>query len=203
MDFASLAAYNPSAQQPRPVVTFELRPIEDRSIPSTDGVSQMKDVAYAIVRAPGSKDALEKLAVDWLNQLKIYAKDGRVPPQWPSEYAEAFRLWSAGEEIPLNGTGIKSWPPLTPAQRKNILAAGILTVEDLANANDEIRTRIGMGAHGLQQLAQKWLAESKDTGVLARGLEAARVELEAAKELIKAQAAALAELRALVEKQKK
>ena len=203
MDFSALASYNPGAQQPRPVVSFELRPVEDRSTTSPDGVSQMKDVAYAIVRAPGSKDALEKLAVDWLAQLKIYAKEGRVPPQWPNEYAEAFRLWSAGEEVPVNGTGIKSWPPLTPAQRKNILATGILTVEDLSNANDEIRTRIGMGAHGLQQLAQKWLAESKDTGVLAKSLEVALVKLESMKELVKTQTEALAELRALVEKQKK
>lgn len=185
-------------QQPRPVVIFEMRAVEDRSKPATDGVTQMVDKAFAIVRAPGSKDSLEKLAIDWLDQLDIYAKSDRIPRNWPSEYREAFRLWSAGEEMPVVGTAIKSWPPLTPAQRKNILQAGILTVEDLALANDEIRTRVGMGSYDLQRMAQKWLAEAKDQGATAKALEETRIELESARRLIKEQTAALAEMKALL-----
>lgn len=184
MDLTAAAAYNPNQAPQRPYVQFELRATEDRTQPATDGVSQMVDVAWAIVRAPGSKDSLEKTAVDWLNQLKVYAKDGRVPPSWPSEYAEAFRLWQAGEEIPVVGTAIKTWPPLTPAQRKNVLAAGILTVEDLATSNDETKAKIGMNANGLQQMAAKWIAESKNAGATAKELDAALIRTKSLEETV-------------------
>jgi hypothetical protein len=195
MDFSALAAYNPNSEIQRPYVKFELRSTEDRTQTSPDGTCQMIDVAWVIVRAPGSKDSLEKTAVDWLNQLKSYAKDGRVPPSWHGEYAHAFALWQKGEEIPVNGTPIKTWPPLTPSQRKNILSAGILTIEDLALANDEVRGQIGMGGHGLVQMAQKWLKESKESGATAKALAAALVSVESLEQTVKNQAEQLEELR--------
>lgn len=170
--------YNPNKEQQRPYVQFELRATEDRTKESPDGVCQLVDVAWAIVRAPGSKDSVEKRAEDWLGQLRAYAKDGRIPPNWPREYAEAFELWKKGEEMPLHGTAIKTWPPLTPAARKAILAVGILTVEDLALSNDEVKSKIGMNANSLQQMAAKWLEESKEGGKTARELADAQIELK-------------------------
>jgi hypothetical protein len=194
MDFQSAAAYNPNKEQTRPYVKFELRPTEDRTQTSPDGTCQMVDVAWAIVRAPGAKDSLEKKADDWLAQLSAYAKDGRVPPSWPSEYREAFALWRKGEEMPLNGTPIKTWPPLSPSQRANVLAAGLLTVEDLAQANDESRGKIGMGGHAIQQMAQNWLRESKDAGATAKALAAAQVLNEELRSTVANQSEQIAQL---------
>lgn len=194
MDLQALAAYNPNKEQPRPYVRFEFRPMEDRTKASSDGVTQLVDVAFAIVRAPGAKDSLEKKADDWLKQLETYAKDGRIPPSWPHEYRQAFEAWKAGEEMPVTGTPIRSWPPLTPAQRQNVLNAEIYTVEDLASANDENRSRIGMGAHGLQAIAVKWLAEAKDAGSMAKELAAMRIKLEELTTTVTEQAATITAL---------
>lgn len=188
MDFSALSAYNPNQEPQRPSVNFEMRAVEDRNLEATDGTTQMKDVAWAIVRAPGAKDTVEKLASEWLAQLKVYAKDGRMPPSWPSDYANAFELWKKGEEIPMHGTPIKTWPPLSPAQRKNVLAAGILTIEDLAVANDETRGKIGMGGHSVVQMAQKWLEESRSLGSTSKALSAAQIELASLKETVREQA---------------
>ena len=185
MDMQALAAYNPNKEQPRPYVRFEFRPMEDRTKASSDGVTQLVDVAFAIVRAPGAKDSLEKKADDWLKQLETYAKDGRIPPSWPHEYRQAFEAWKAGEEMPVTGTPIRSWPPLTPAQRQNVLNAEIYTVEDLASANDENRSRIGMGAHGLQ---------AKDAGSMAKELAAMRIKLEELTTTVTEQAATITAL---------
>jgi hypothetical protein len=192
MDFSQAAAYNPEQKQPRPYVQFEMRSVEVRD---AAGVVTLIDKAWAIVRAPGSKDALEKLATEWLDQLRAYARDGRVPQNWPDEYRNVYELWLKGEEIPVVGTAIKTWPPLSPSQRKNILTAGVLTVEDLAVANDQIRAAIGMGANLLQQMAQTWLAESKDKGVTSQQLAAVSQQLAEAQALIKEQAEALAEFK--------
>ena len=194
MDFSQAASYQPNKPQPRPYVMFITRAIEDRTVPATDGVTQMRDVHIAVVKAPGAKDVLEKVAEDWLQQLEAYAKDGRIPPEWPSEYRHAYKLWKAGEEVPVLGTAIKTWPPLTPAQRLNIISAGVLTVEDLAAANDEIKARIGMGANNIVRMAVKWLEESVDKGATAKALNDAMVQIDEMKTLIQAQGEALARL---------
>ena len=195
MDFSAAVAYNPDKAPARPYVQFELRAMEDRSVTAADGVTHTKDVAWATVRAPGSMDSVEKVAEEWLDGLTQHAKNGRIPISWPGEYREAFRLWKAGEEVPPIGTAIKTWPPLSPAQRKNVLAAGVLTVEDLAAANDESKTRIGMGALTLVHMAKAWLADAS-RGATSQALEAALVKLASLEELVQEQKQALEEARA-------
>lgn len=194
MNFADLVQQSGVPQ--RPFVQFEMRAMEDRAQVSPDGVTHMIDVAWAIVRAPGSKDSLEKTARDWLAQLKIYGRDGRVPASWHSEYSEAFALWEKGEELPIHGTPIKTWSPLSPAQRKNIIAIGILTIEDLAAANEETRARLGMGGVALQKMAQTWLAEAKDVGATAKKLQEATQLISEMKETLANQAEQLKQLTA-------
>lgn len=183
--------YNPQADIPRPYVQFELRPTEDRTQPAQGGTYPLIDKPWAVVRAAGSKDSLEKPAEEWLSQLREYAKNDRIPRQWPAEYQNAFELWKKGEEIPVIGTPIKNWPPLTPAQRKNILNADIFTVEDLARANEQMLANIGMQAHMLKNMAEAWVKDNAKPGETARVLQETMVELQAAQALIKEQAAAL------------
>lgn len=178
----------------RPYVKFEFRATEDRTIPSKSGSYPLIDKAWAIVRAPGSKDSLEKLVEEWLVQLSQYAKDDRIPRNWPAEYTDAYEKWKKGEEVPVHGTSLKNWPPLTPAQLRNVLNAGISTVEDLALANDQVLANIGMNAHMLKQMAASWVADNKAPGESARLLQEALVRLEAANNLIKEQSEALARL---------
>lgn len=196
MDFAAAAAYNPDKQPQRPYVQFEFRPMENRAAKLADGQERFTDVAWAIVRAPGSKDSVEKVAEDWLTQLDAYARDQRIPPQWPSEYRNAFELWKRGEEVPVTGTAIKTWSAPTPAQRKSILAAGVLTVEDLAVANEQILGALGMNAHMLKRMAQSWLEEAKNKGATAAQLADAMLKLESQAETIKNQANAIQSMQA-------
>lgn len=182
------AAQNNQREEARPFVQFEMRAQEDRSVVSPDGVTHTIDVPWAIVRAPGSRDSLEKPAREWLEQLKQYAHNDRIPRSWPRDYSEAFELWLKGEEPPTFGTAIKSWPPLSPAQRKNLIAQGVLTVEALSKANEEIVARLGMGGRNLVALATTWLAESASKGTLAQSLEAAQVRIKELETLVANQA---------------
>ena len=75
-----------------------------------------------------------------------------------------YERWKNGQEMPLNGTPIKTWSAISPAQIKNLIAIGILTVEDLANVNGEGLTRIGMGGQNLKKMATNWLETAADHG---------------------------------------
>lgn len=154
--------------QPRPYLRLELRPTD---VVGRDGKTTCQDVLWALVMSPGSKDVLERPASEWLDSLDRHAKGGRIPHTWPKEYRAACAEWLKTQELPVFGTPIKTWPPLSPSQRTSILRANIHTVEDLAGAPDDVKARIGMGCEGLVTMAKKWLETSGEVSAMARQIE--------------------------------
>src|SRR4051812_29413973 len=110
-------------------VRFERRAIEDRAAGQREGKDSSKDVDYALVTPPYSKDCFEAVAPEWLAQMERDARAGRLPQEWYERYVTQYERWKKGEEMPLNGTPIKGWPVISPAQMKNLIALNILTVE--------------------------------------------------------------------------
>jgi len=163
---------NPSLM-PRPYVRFDTRETEYRD---EKGEVNYKDVIWVQVTPPGSKDVLEKPADEWIEGLRANAKANRVPHTWPEEYGAALARFRSGEELPTTGTPIKTWAALSKSQVKAVINANILTIEDLAVANDEAKTRIGMGGVALVQMAQKWLEERKGPGAMLQQLQALQVK---------------------------
>lgn len=191
----SAPEYNPTAPMPRPYFEFSQRAMEDRNASVEAGHMLYKEIDFVTLRAPGNKDSTEKAVSDWLEDLKHKAKQGMIPVEWPSQYAEAYRQWKAGNEIPLNGTPIKTWPVATPGQVKNLLAINILTVEDLAQANENTISRLGLGGVALRDLAKNYLKAGTEKGKQAQemtALQVANKELLAKVEQLTAQVAELA-----------
>lgn len=159
--------HNPELQ-PRPYLRLEFRPTDKVN---RDGVAVVEDVLWALVMSPGSKDVLERPASEWLDSLERHAKGGRIPARWPQEYRAACEEWVKTQQLPVFGTPIKTWPPLTAAQRVTLARANIHTVEDLAGAPEDVRARIGIGSEGLVNMAKKWLASSGQVSEMARQVE--------------------------------
>lgn len=145
-------------------VTFEYRTEEDRTASIEAGHYVGKEIAYAIITPQGTKDRIERVAVDWLDYIKQQVKEGRFPLEWSQAYQSIYKEWLEGRELPLDGTPIVTWPALNQSQVKLILDANIRTVEDLANANDAGLNSIGMGGRALQQKAKAWLATAETGG---------------------------------------
>lgn len=162
-------------------VRFERRAIEDRAASLKEGRAVMKDIDYALITPIGSKDIVVRVVADWFLLLDQYVREERIRPDWVRQYKEAYEAWKHGQEPSPVGTPIKGWQVLSPAQQANIISANILTVEDLAQATDEARRRIGMGAQELVDKAIAWLKAAKSIGVPAQeiaGLQAKIRQLE-------------------------
>jgi hypothetical protein len=157
-------------------VRFERRAVEDKNASISKGHFVAKDVDFALVTPPYSRDVYEERADSWLSKQRQQAGKGRIPAAWYERYQETYDRWKRGEEMPLNGTPIKSWPVISPAQAKNLTSINILTVEDLASVNDEGLRRIGMGAVALRDKAKAWLAQANDKGPLTMENAALRTE---------------------------
>lgn len=147
-------------------VQFERRAVEDKIESLKQGKSVSKDVDFVKVTPPYSKDCYEQKVDLWLQNVETNVKNGRTPEAWMQYWKRAYQAFCEGQAMPLEGTPIRDWSSISPAQIKNLIALNILTVEDLANANDQGLKRIGMGAVELRNKARNWLQATKDHGPL-------------------------------------
>lgn len=178
-----------------PYVVFEQRDIEDRAASEAAGHYVGKAVHFAVVTRPGSRDTFEQDADTWLRNLREKARQKQVPPQWYDAFKASYDAYLSGEEGPVNGIPLRDWPPLSPAARKTLIAAGILSVEDLANVPDADFQNIGIGALSYKQKAIAWLAQAKDSGVTAAKTAALEIQVKELVELAKKQSEEIKNLR--------
>lgn len=185
-----------AAEERPPYIRFETRAVEDRDASIAAGHYVARDVQYVLVTPQGSKDVVERIATEWLDNLGEQVKQQRFKREWLDGYRQHFEAWKAGEELPETGTAIKLWAALSPAQVAAVLNAKIRTVEDLAAANEETLGRIGMGARAIKQRAVEWIESAKGIGKQAEAMAALRSENADLKVKIKSQDDRLAALEA-------
>jgi hypothetical protein len=161
-----------------PFVAFEYRAVEDRTTSIEEGHYASKNVAFAIITPAGSKDRIEKIAEEWLVQMREQVAQERLPLEWFNHYKMLYNAFKEGQEIPEFGTSVKEWPVASPAQVKMLLDLRIRTVEDLANANEEAIIRMGMGGRTLKQKAVDWLSSASGIGKSVEASAALRSENE-------------------------
>lgn len=161
-----------------PYVRFELVPVEDRNASIAAGRYVARDVEMALIVPAGSKDEVHREAGPWLDEIREKSRRNQYNPQWVEHFNSVYRAWKEGNELPVNGTPIKTWPLLSPAQVKNLLAAKCFTVEDLAVANEPLIAMLGMGGRDLKGKAQAYLEQANNGGKVASELAALKVRLE-------------------------
>lgn len=161
-----------------PYVTFHQHAVEDRNASIEAGHYMSKDVDFVHITPQGSKDCVELQADEWLQMIADEARKGRFNPDWVKSYKSMYEAYKDGQEIPLEGTSIKQWPPASKGVAENCIALGLRTVEDLAQANEEAIRRLGMGGRSLKQKAVDWLSASSNVGKVSEELSALRVRTE-------------------------
>lgn len=155
------------AEDKPPYIQFETRSEEDRDSSIVAGHFVGRDVDFVIVTQRGSRDRIERKWTEWLKVKEQETSEDRFNPMWLDQYKAQYRRWKEGQDDPLTGIPIKSWPVLSPSQTRLLIELSILTVEDLADANEETVTKIGMGARALKEKAKSYLEAAKGPGALA------------------------------------
>lgn len=177
-------------------VRFERRAIEDKPASLLAGHYIGKDVEFALITPPYSRDVFVTEVAHWLNTLDQDVRNGRLPAEWQDGYKKQLAAWRAGQDLPPVGSPIRGWGVLSPAQQEMLTSMNILTVEDLALMNDEGMRRIGMGGLELKNKAKGWLAQLQDKGPLTQEIAAVKAEnavLKTSLESLEAQVKALRE----------
>lgn len=174
-----MAAAELAERSERPAYArFERVPVEDKQASLAAGHYVAKDVDFALITPPYSRDVVRIKVSQWLLNLEQDLRNDRIPKPWVEKYKEDYRSWQNGQEIPLRGVPIKGWGVISPAQQETLLRMNILTVEDLAGINDEGIRRIGMGGSDLKNKAVAWVKQLSDKGPLTQENAALKQENE-------------------------
>lgn len=115
------------------------------------------------VMVPGMRESTPQIEVERILCAEAGTGDGpegRIVKRSPKykEYEtqiEAFKRQS-GEGL-IDGTPLKAWPQLDAGTVASLHAAGIHTVEQLANVNDTNLGHIGIGGMRLRDMAKQYL----------------------------------------------
>jgi len=149
-----------------PHVKFVKRAVENRNKSIEAGHMVCDDVDYVVLTPQGSRDSVEKPVKEWLALTIEQVREERMPAEWSDKFHSAYEHWKRGEEIPVDGTALANWPVITAAELQACKNIHILTLEELAVANDEAIRRLGMGGLALKQRAAKYLDASSGPGKL-------------------------------------
>lgn len=161
-----------------PFVRWEVRNAVDRQASIEAGHTVYGDVDFALITPMGSRDTVERVVSEWFEQLTEQVKQERFDPDWLAGYKQSYQNWKNDKEDVIDGTPIRQWPVATPSQIKAMTDLRVRSVEDLASANEELITRLGMGGRALVDKARDWLKAASGTGKLVEELSAQRVLIQ-------------------------
>ena len=182
-------------------VRFERVPVEDMAASKSAGHYVARDVDYALITPPYSKDVFKIKVEQWKMNMKQDVHNQRMPEEWMVNYLKAYEMWRNGQEMPLSGTPIKGWGVISPAQQETLIRMMVLTVEDLAAINDEGVKRVGMGGLDLKNKAVAWLSQLNDKGPLTQEIAAVKKENDILKSSVETLTRQVSELTMLVKTQ--
>jgi polyhydroxyalkanoate synthesis regulator phasin len=185
-----------SREERPPFVKFERCPVEDVAASRREGRYIARDVDFALVTQPYSRDVFRCEVEEWFKSLDRELAAGRMRPDWIEMFKRKYEAWRKGQEMPIEGTPIRGWGVISPAQQEMLIHLGIMTVEDLAAVNDEGMRRIGIGAVELKTKAKAWIAQLRDKGPLTMHVTALEKENARLKETVAALETEVAKLRA-------
>ena len=179
-----------------PFVRFEERELGlNQEATTAAGRPVPRVVLMACITPHGSKDVVEKVATEWLEQIKQQALRGQYPADWVSTFKLQYDEYLKGNELPRDGTPIQTWPAVSKQEIVWIKAVGITTVEDLAAVPDSALGSIGMNGRYLRDKARNWIDGAKDIGVVATKLANADMRITELETLAKDQRATIEALR--------
>lgn len=116
----------------------------------------------------------EKPAEEWLAHIHREALGGRYDPAWVAQFKMEYEAFLKGNELPRDGTPIRTWGAISREQGSRLIHLGITTLEDLAAQPDSGLGSIGLDGRFLRDLAKNQLAAGQDTGLMAKELAAAK-----------------------------
>jgi hypothetical protein len=165
-----------------PFVEFKQVAIEDRQASLDAGRRVTRNENHVYIRQLGDKDVFVTKADEWLSSIKkksILRSHDAFPEEWVEKFHRNYDLWKQGIEAPIDGTSIKEFPVLSPAECENLITLKIFTIEDLASLNEDGLRMIGIGGRALRDKARQWCSAQSQAEIQLTEMQKQIEELKA------------------------
>lgn len=114
--------------------------------------------------------AHERGADEWIAEISRQALEGRYDPTWVAQFKLEYEAFLKGNELPRDGTPVRTWGLISREQGTRLISIGIQTVEDLAATPDSELGVIGLDGRNLRDLAKNFLEAGNGSGGMAKKL---------------------------------
>lgn len=106
----------------------------------------------------------------------------KIEPQDIADYPELYAAFKAGSEVVVSGTPLAEWPLMNGSTLRELQHLGFKTVEQLADAHDEVKRKLGPTGRFVK-MAKDWLdaANSSQFTVVALKQQLEREQKRTAK----------------------
>lgn len=104
-------------------------------------------------------DEIPSISIQWPGMDETVR---RIEPQDINEYPEAYARFKANSEPVTEGTPLSEWAMMNGSAMRELQYLGFKTVEQVANASDEAKRKLGTLSKFVK-LAQEWLAAANST----------------------------------------
>jgi hypothetical protein len=138
--------------------------IEDREKTAQEGRPIFNEIPSISIRWPGMDETVR-----------------RVEPQDINEYPELWAAYKSGTEPITGGIPLSEWPLISASVVKELSYLGFRSVEQLAQASDEVKRKLGTAGRYVK-MAKDWLDASNSTQFQVVKLQRALDEEKAARE---------------------
>jgi hypothetical protein len=158
-----------SSQQLKPFVRFEEREHgvnQEASERAGRPVPAFR--TFACITSAGSKDSHEKFAEEWLAQIRAQAIKGEYNPEWSQYFHLQYEEFKKGNELPRDGTPMRTCPIFSKDQIARARAIDITTVEDLASIPDTGLSMLGLDGRYMRDLARTFIKDGQDHGLVSK-----------------------------------
>jgi len=104
-------------------------------------------------------DEIPSISIQWPG-MDVTVR--RIEPQDIQEYPEKYAAFKTGSEPVESGTPLSEWPPISGSVMRELQYLGFKTVEQLANATDEVKRKLGTAAQFVK-VAKQWIEASNSS----------------------------------------
>lgn len=124
-------------------------------------------------------DEIPSISIQWPGGDETVRK---IEPQDIAEYPEQYAAFKAGSEPITSGTPLSEWPLMNGSTLRELQHIGFKTVEQLSQANDELKRKLGPTGRFIK-MAKDWLdaANSSQFEVVALKQQLEREQKRTAK----------------------
>lgn len=155
-----------------PIVRYRQRARFDQALTDRNGRSTYVDEDVAEITSPDQGVTSVKTVEEWFKQIE--SNPGYAP--WAQAYKQMYRDWKeANDTAAVQGTHLKNWPLLSPAQCESLLQAGFRTIEDVSKMSDEAAATIDGGAY-IRSKARYWINAAEDMGEITTRIASLEAE---------------------------